>query len=159
MLRNVNNHVSPYRNKYMPQTRSKNTRQFTQLLIAPCGMNCRLCCAYVRDKNVCPGCRGDDSVKPKTRVTCKIKNCEKITKGGCKYCSSCDSFPCAALNHLDKRYRSKYGMSMVENLENIRRFGIRHFLRNEKEKWACPACGEVICVHKPQCLSCGHEWG
>jgi uncharacterized radical SAM superfamily Fe-S cluster-containing enzyme len=26
-------------------------------LIAPCGMNCSICSAYLREKNKCPGCR------------------------------------------------------------------------------------------------------
>jgi hypothetical protein len=26
-------------------------------LIAPCGMNCGVCMAYLREKNKCPGCR------------------------------------------------------------------------------------------------------
>jgi predicted RNA-binding Zn-ribbon protein involved in translation (DUF1610 family) len=47
---------------------------------------------------------------------------------------------------------------MIDNLENIRNFGIRNFIRNEKKKWTCPECGEIISVHKPQCLSCGHKW-
>ncbi len=29
-------------------------------LIAPCGMNCGICLAYLRTKNVCPGCRVND---------------------------------------------------------------------------------------------------
>jgi hypothetical protein len=33
------------------------------ILIAPCGINGRLCRAYFREKNVYPGCRGDDSQK------------------------------------------------------------------------------------------------
>lgn len=136
----------------------KKTDAFLTTLIAPCGMNCRLCHAFIRDKNICPGCRGDDSLKSKTCVTCRIKNCKKIAEGESKYCFSCDSFPCSGLKHLDKRYRTKYGMSMTDNLEHIKMFGIRHFIRNEKERWACPECGEVICVHKPQCLSCGYEW-
>jgi hypothetical protein len=124
-------------------------------------MNCRLCRAYIRDIKyikACPGCRGDDSVKSKSCVTCRIKNCEKIVQGRVRYCFSCDNFPCATLNHLDKRYRARYGMSMIDNLVNIKKFGIRHFIRNEKERWTCPECGEIICVHKPQCLSCGHKW-
>lgn len=44
-------------------------------LIAPCGMDCAVCIAYVRNTNKCPGCRGDDSGKPVTRVECRIKNC------------------------------------------------------------------------------------
>jgi hypothetical protein len=127
-------------------------------LIAPCGMNCRLCVAYVRDKNTCPGCRSDDRVKPKTRFTCRIKRCEEMAQHKARYCFDCDTFPCDRLKHLDKRYRTTYGMSMVDNLVSIRELGIRRFLRNEKEKWACPACGEMLCVHKPQCLSCGHAW-
>jgi hypothetical protein len=127
-------------------------------LIAPCGMNCRLCRAYVRERNRCPGCRADDAEKPKTRVVCKVKTCDRIASGQTKYCFSCDTFPCARLKQLDKRYRTKYGMSMIENLENIRESGIRRFVENEKRRWTCPDCGEIICVHSPQCLSCGHKW-
>ena len=138
--------------------RSTKTNTIRTTLIAPCGMNCRLCCAYTRDKNACPGCRGDDSVKPKTRVKCLIKTCEEIARGNVRYCFSCDGFPCDRLKHLDERYRTKYGMSMIENLAHIKKFGIRHFIRNEKERWTCPGCGQLICVHKQQCLSCGHKW-
>ncbi len=131
-------------------------------LIAPCGMNCRLCWGHMREKNTCPGCRSidsRDSQKSKYRTTCKIKNCKKFSKGKNKYCSdSCGNFPCARLKQLDKRYRAKYGMSMLENLRMIHEFGIRHFIRNEKAKWICPECGEIICVHKPTCLSCGYAW-
>lgn len=127
-------------------------------LISPCGLNCRLCRAFVRDKKACPGCRADDSLKSQACGTCRIKNCEKIVKGGIKYCFSCDEFPCVHLIHLDNRYRTNYGMSVIDNLKNIKEFGIRQFVRNENEKWTCQECGEVICIHKPQCLSCGHTW-
>ena len=142
----------------MTQTRSTKTNSIRTALIAPCGMNCRLCRAYIRDKKACPGCRGGDDFKSKTYVSCHIKNCMNIVKAGVKYCFSCDSFPCDKLNHLDKRYRTKYGMSMIDNLQNIRKFGIRHFISDEKERWTCPECSELLCVHKPQCLSCGHKW-
>lgn len=127
-------------------------------LIAPCGMNCRLCRAYIREPNACPGCRADDADKPKTRLVCRIKTCERIANGRARYCSGCDEFPCNSLAQLDKRYRTKYGLSMIENLNNMRDIGIRSFVQNEKQKWACPACGNMICVHVPQCLSCGRKW-
>ena len=142
----------------MMQMRTKNTNTISTTLIAPCGMNCRLCRAYVRDKQACPGCRGGDSFKSKACITCKIKNCDKVEKGKVKYCFSCDIFPCGRLNHLDKRYRTKYSMSMIDNLKNIKKSGIRHFIRNEKQRWICPVCGEIICVHKPKCLSCEYKW-
>jgi len=59
---------------------------------------------------------------------------------------------------LDKRYRTKYGMSMIDNLRRIQTDGIRSFVGSEKSKWACPGCGETICVHKASCLVCGHKW-
>lgn len=45
-------------------------------------------------------------------------------------------------------------MSMIENLEYIRTSGVRRFLEKEKAKWTCPGCGEILCVHRPQCLAC-----
>jgi len=50
------------------------------------------------------------------------------------------------------------GMSMIDNLMMISESGIRDFVRKEKEKWTCPECGELLCVHRPACLNCGHEW-
>lgn len=146
----------------MTKAHRKKTKTIPTNLIAPCGMNCRLCLGYIREKNTCPGCRmidNQDSQKSKYRNRCRIKNCEQIAKGYIKYCSDrCDSFPCARLKQLDERYRTKYGMSMIDNLKMINEFGIRYFIRDEKEKWICPECGEMICVHKPTCLSCGYKW-
>ena len=127
-------------------------------LIAPCGMNCGLCLAYLREKNKCPGCRGADFKKPVTRVQCKIKTCAFFRNSKARFCFACQEFPCDQLTHLDKRYRAKYHMSMVKNLQNIKSSGLRHFIRNEKKRWTCPECGGIICVHKPQCLSCGRPW-
>jgi len=127
-------------------------------LIAPCGMNCRLCAAYMRTRNPCPGCRGDDRGKPKTRVRCPIKNCTRRIGGKAGYCCDCSSFPCGLLIHLDKRYRAKYGMSMVENLKSIHTSGIHDFVMSEQAKWSCPGCGATICVHKAHCLACQRQW-
>ena len=86
-------------------------------LIAPCGMNCGICMAHLREKNRCQGCQEAEKNKPKTRVFCKIRICQE-RKG--KYCFNCPRFPCDRLKSLDKRYRTKYGMSEIENLEFIR---------------------------------------
>jgi Protein of unknown function (DUF3795) len=129
-------------------------------LIAPCGMNCRFCWGYMREKNKCPGCRiihSPESKKSKYRKTCKIKNCRQIESGKLNHCSpQCDKFPCTRLKQLDKRYKTKYGMSMIENLLVIEEFGIEYFTRNEKVKWRCSQCGEMLCIHKTECLSCGY---
>ena len=69
-----------------------------------------------------------------------------------------DGFPCAGLKQPDRRYRTKYGMSMIENLEAIKESGIRKFIQKEKKRWTCPECGGTICIHRPQCPSCGRKW-
>lgn len=118
--------------------------------IAPCGMNCRLCIGYLRDRNKCGGCLAPDT---KCSRKCVLRFCAE--RDG-KYCdSSCTSFPCQRLKNLDKRYREKYGMSMIENLNQIEKMGIRRFVSNENSRWACHVCGELICVHRPECLNCG----
>lgn len=129
----------------------------TSELIAPCGMNCGICYAYLREKTKCPGCRGPDTEKLISCVRCKIKNCEILQKEKLKYCFECENFPCGKVKHLDKRYRTKYGMSMIGNLENIKKEGIRKFIKNEKVKWACSSCGGIICVHKGCCFNCGKK--
>jgi hypothetical protein len=123
-------------------------------LIAPCGMNCSICMAYLREKNKCPGCRDLSTYKPITRIRCKIKTCNKLKT---KFCFDCEDFPCKNLNNLDKRYRTKYHMSMIANLKSIKERGIHRFLKNEKTRWACPKCGGAICVHKGYCLSCNKK--
>jgi len=46
---------------------------------------------------------------------------------------------------MDKRYRTKYGMSEIENLEFIRENGIRKFTVMERTKWI--SSKGIFCVH------------
>lgn len=133
----------------------KNQNGMTIQLIAPCGMNCGTCVAYLRDKKACPGCFGDNANKSKTCVECIIKNCPELTASRSKYCGLCPGFPCKRLKQLDKRYRTKYGMSMIKNLAKIREIGIRSFVKEEKQRWACSTCGHTLCVHRNTCPQCG----
>ncbi len=126
-------------------------------LIAPCGIDCRLCHAYGRERNPCPGCRATAHFKLKEAVRCSV-HCERLAAGEFKYCFECDEFPCKQLAHLDKRYRTRYETSPIDNLNRIRAGGIRQFVRSENEEWRCPACDEMLCMHLPECPSCGYRW-
>jgi len=124
-------------------------------LIAPCGMNCAICYAYIRERNRCDGCRGDDTHKQVSCRECSITRCElrKATKSG--FCYECPKFPCRRLKDLDRRYRTKYGMSMLENLAFIRDNGLDAFAKKERDRWRCSECGGTICVHRWSCPTCG----
>lgn len=143
----------------MDNNYQKNLNSHSQNLIAPCGMNCSLCVAYqfgVLDINkwgfhrrYCPGCipRGNN-------CTHMADACEKLGKGSVRFCIECEAYPCNRLKALDKRYRTKYHMSMIENLDYIKANGMEQFLIKEAEKWTCPKCGGKICCHNGLCLRC-----
>ena len=131
-------------------------------LIAPCGMNCGVCIAYLGMKNdlnrhgfkrtYCQGCL------PRGKNCLHMGDCcEKLGKGLVRFCYECTDFPCKRLKSLDKRYRTKYHLSMIENLKAIKEKGIDDLLKQEAEKWACPDCGGTICCHNGLCLDCGIE--
>lgn len=116
--------------------------EFKAGLVAPCGINCGNCKGHLRAHNPCHGCRDAEQNKPKTRVRCPIRVCRK-RKG--RFCCNCAEFPCDRLKHLDERYRTRYGMSEIENLEFIRDHGIRNFIERENNRWI-NAKG-ILCVH------------
>lgn len=123
-------------------------------LIAPCGMNCALCRAYQRNKKPCTGCKGSNETKPGYCIKCYIKNCSVIQSNASGFCYDCDSFPCKRLKQLDARYRSKYHMSMIENLEMIKENDVVSFLQHEATRWTCKECGSLICIHQATCPKC-----
>ena len=136
------------------QTTSFNTLRFDNSMIAPCGMNCGTCIAYMREKNRCFGCRVLQSDNLKTRLKCKIKNCELLARTTSNYCYECGEFPCKRLKQLDKRYRTKYHTSFIQNLSTIKEKGMKYFLAFETKRRTCPRCGSTISVHRDHCLAC-----
>jgi hypothetical protein len=131
-----------------------------EILIAPCGMNCALCSSYLAQKNnlkdkgcqksYCAGCR------PRGKNCAFMKkNCELLGEGRVKYCFECAKFPCKRLKSLDERYRKRYHMSMIENLKDIKEYGIKMFLTHQEKKWKCPECGGAISCHDGFCYNCG----
>ena len=136
------------------------TGKFTAELIAPCGMNCGICKGYIAYTHGTPRVRGKITYcagcVPRAK-NCYIKrNCKKLSKHEIQSCSECDSIPCEKLAHLDKRYRERYGMSTVENLKLLKEAGIDAFLASQKEKYTCPNCGDVVCVHDGKCYACNY---
>jgi len=126
---------------------------FSSEVIAPCGMNCGTCLAYLRKKNRCAGCWSKNN-KMYHCTVCFIINCPSLAETESKFCYDCRKFPCIRLRRLDKRYVMKYNTSLVDNLKNIQSFGLPAFLENEKKKWKCNTCGNIICVHSGECSVC-----
>lgn len=125
-------------------------------LIAPCGMNCRICIAFFgytmsgkKRKMQCIGCR------PTGKSCAHLKKyCKKLTKNEIEYCYQCNDFPCKQLQKLDDKYRERFDMSTIDNLEYIKENGMKKFLQEQEEKYKCPKCGGVTCVHNGKCYCC-----
>lgn len=123
-------------------------------LIAPCGMNCGICIAFLRDNKPCSGCRNKSKGKPKHCVTCQIVNCEQLAATKSGFCFDCEKFPCLRMKQLDARYKKNYRTSLIDNQKQIQGHGIDAFLRSEAAKWTCSFCGKTLCVHRKFCIHC-----
>lgn len=138
----------------IPCKKYKTAIAYNRLMIAPCGMNCGTCIAFMRPKNTCPGCHVESATKNVSCVNCIIINCELLKKTGSGFCYECGSYPCLRLKQLDKRYRTRYGTSFLDNLKRIRENGIESFLAFEQQRRTCPQCGSSLSVHRNSCLVC-----
>jgi hypothetical protein len=135
---------------------------FTADLIAPCGMNCGICKAYLAYSRGVPYQKGKIShcigCLDRNKNCAFIKRgCEKLRKKQIRFCYECAEMPCKELAKLDEYYCTRYGMSMVENQEMIRVKGMDEFLKSQREKYRCPSCGDVISVHDGKCYACDFQ--
>ena len=133
--------------------------EFNPDLVAPCGMDCNVCKAYLaysrgipRQRGVfnhCAGCR------PRNKRCGFLKQrCAKLLNQEVRYCFECETFPCRRLETLDRRYRTNYSASLIENLRQVKGKGLTPFLREQEARYRCPTCGGVICIHDGVCYDC-----
>ena len=133
---------------------------FTEVMIAPCGLDCSLCSHAQVAEDPCPGCNGDDACKPVFCAEwCGITQCEKRKEEGFRFCDECPDYPCEHIQELESRYTSAYPLveSPMGNLRAIRELGMEAFLTQQREQWTCAHCGGPISVHTGKCGSCGAE--
>lgn len=130
---------------------------FDKALIAPCGMNCAICSRYLAFRNQiqkkgCQGCREGEK-----EWACLKKKCigsNTIKNNNIEFCFSCTQYPCKKLKAFDRRYVKNYRMSVIENLEKIKRDGIMAFVLEQTEKYKCPKCQDLISIHNQKCFRC-----
>ena len=128
-------------------------------LIAPCGMNCGICKWYLSYSRGIPKKKGRvthcSGCLPRNKNCFLKRGCGKMRKNEIKFCFECGDMPCENLDRLDRRYRTRYNMSMVANLKELKTKGMNKFLAAQRKRYRCPKCGGVICVHDGKCYDCG----
>ncbi len=121
--------------------------------LAPCGVYCAACSAWLDSKNPCPGCRAlDEQITRKSCRNCAKKRCAAAQ--GVRWCFECTRFPCARIKDLDKRYRQNYGVDLIQNGRDAQA-DMAAFLRAQQTRFTCPACGGTIDQHHRRCSVCG----
>ncbi len=128
-------------------------------LVAPCGMNCGVCSAYLAYSHDIPKARGKinhcEGCRPRGKGCAYLKmNCGKIGKGGLRFCHECEDFPCSRLEKIDERYRNNYDTSLIGNLKEIKKVGVGSFLKGQKRLFECPKCKGTISIHNGKCYDC-----
>jgi hypothetical protein len=135
----------------------KKPTPISESLIAPCGMNCAICSRYLAHINnlkrsKCTGCRAS-----KKTCTYLFKECggpKNNSTDNPAFCFECDRYPCEQIDRMDKRYILGYGMSIKENLEYIRKYGVAKFTREQYRKYHCQRCLGMISIHNRKCFKC-----
>lgn len=125
------------------------------LYLAPCGINCFVCYKHLRAKKPCPGCLMGDTGKQGHCLDCEIKRCALAQ--GHTHCIACERYPCARIKRMDKSYRTRYGLSLVENARTARENGIDAWMEAERARWQCPDCAGAISQHEKTCSECGQK--
>lgn len=124
-------------------------------MFAPCGMNCMVCykhCYTKKTKQPCGGCMVESKGKPEHCRKCKIKDC--VQSKGITYCYECNEFPCKLIKNLERSYKKRYGVSLVENSQIVKENDIPFLLKIHSEKYCCPKCGGTISIHDKVCSDC-----
>ena len=133
-------------------------KPFTENMIAPCGLDCSLCRHAHDSEQPCGGCLGPQEQKYEyCRTKCDIMKCGKYQQYQYRFCDACPDYPCEAIWEKENRYQAQYVLkeSPIQNLKEIREEGMEAFLEKQRQRFTCPACGDVICVHTGICRGCG----
>jgi hypothetical protein len=131
---------------------------FERYHLAPCGINCGTCRAFLRTRKKCNGCMSAEGSEIQHCITCSIRNCEYLKKAGSGFCFECDLFPCHRIIHIDERYRTRYKTGLIQNLRIINETGVKAYLLDEAKRWTCSSCGAALSVHQSSCSKCGKEY-
>jgi len=124
-----------------------------ETMIAPCGVNCIACSAYLSDKNPCAGCCAPNEMST-------LKSCRNCVKKRCclekslQWCFQCEKFPCTKIKDLNRRYMQNYDVNIVQNGLDARK-DMQVFLKEQKERFICNLCVGIINQHHKICSECG----
>jgi hypothetical protein len=132
-------------------------------LVGTCGLYCGACKFYLSHKKGiaeqkghkrgCIGCQAR-----KTKCGMIKKTCSDLRKNQITYCYECKgTIPCQRLERMENSYVKNYNLSLIKNLERMKKIGVKKWLEEQVEFYKCPECGGEICLHDRECYDCGYK--
>jgi hypothetical protein len=93
--------------------------------VAPCGLYCRECTAFLDGK--CGGCRSDEGLSREYRKYCKIYQCLNVKN--LRTCLECMEFPCGFFDlfKAETLKSSSWFLDAWVNMKQIQTHGISSF--------------------------------
>ena len=128
--------------------------------LASCGVYCGACPSF---KKTCLGCPSESQAqKRRSKWGCKIRKCCYETQG-LDYCIECEEYPCAkvhkklfAAHQGDPRYN--YRFEIPKRFPILLEMGLEAYLGYLRERYTCPACGDLVHFYQYSCRQCGSEY-
>jgi len=101
-------------------------------LVAPCGLYCGECTAFLNSE--CRGCRSNEGLSKEYRKYCKIYQCS--SGKNLKICLECREFPCEIFDFFkaERLEDSSWFLDVWANMRQIEEMGLRKFLK-KKTNW------------------------
>ncbi|MBT3286592.1 MAG: DUF3795 domain-containing protein [Victivallales bacterium] len=100
----------------------------------------------------CLGCKSDKTAG--WCAKCDIKTCAK--EMDVDSCGECDMFPCEKLTKFQNNGKD-YRILAEKNCKTIQAKGHKQWLKDQKERWACPKCKATFSWNDEKCPKCGAD--
>jgi len=145
-------------------------------LVGRCGLYCGSCIFYraerdseelrkeIAKRNNCSiqdvSCQGCQSVLEDGWDSDDMwgKNCDVVKcleSKGLETCYECERY----CERFEEWYDDvlEYGEDLKENLKRIDSDDVKEWLKEKREKWSCPDCGNQLIINLDKCHHCGEK--
>ncbi|MBI1921680.1 MAG: DUF3795 domain-containing protein [Geobacter sp.] len=137
---------------------------------AVCGLYCEACSLYIgttedperlkrlaarfgfsEEAAKCHGCRSEKRFPH--CGNCRMSAC--AAERGIDFCSECEEYPCGHLKEFQAE--RPHRIELWDDLDRIKAVGQEQWLREIRERYACPRCGAINSAYDLKCRKCGEE--